>query len=108
MYAGNGVRGLGNLVIIDHGMGLRTRYAHLSKVLVNVGERVSRGRPLGLVGETGRTTGPHLHYELYRGGQPVDPLSIRFVPHHVQVDPHEVAAFNARMQQLLALPRLKG
>lgn len=64
----------GLLVEIDHGAGLRTRYAHLSKVLVNVGQHVSRGAPLGLVGETGRTTGPHLHYEVRMGDQATNPM----------------------------------
>jgi murein DD-endopeptidase MepM/ murein hydrolase activator NlpD len=65
----------GMMVEIDHGMGgLHTRYAHLSKVLVNVGERVNRGTPLGLVGVTGRTTGPHLHYEVRMGDQATNPM----------------------------------
>ncbi|PKU25952.1 hypothetical protein CWS72_04915 [Telmatospirillum siberiense] len=64
----------GLLVEIEHGAGLRTRYAHLSKVLVNVGQHVSRGAPLGLVGETGRTTGPHLHYEVRMGDQATNPM----------------------------------
>jgi len=64
----------GLMVEIEHGMGLHTRYAHLSKVLVNVGQRISRGAPLGLVGETGRTTGPHLHYEVRMGDQATNPM----------------------------------
>jgi murein DD-endopeptidase MepM/ murein hydrolase activator NlpD len=64
----------GNMVEIEHGMGVRTRYAHLSKVLVNIGQHVSRGEPLGLVGETGRTTGPHLHYEVRVGDQATNPM----------------------------------
>ncbi len=64
----------GLMVEIEHGMGLHTRYAHLSKILVNVGQRISRGAPLGLVGETGRTTGPHLHYEVRMGDQPTNPM----------------------------------
>jgi murein DD-endopeptidase MepM/ murein hydrolase activator NlpD len=64
----------GNMVEIEHGMGIHTRYAHLSKVLVNIGQHVSRGEPLGLVGETGRTTGPHLHYEVRVGDQATNPM----------------------------------
>lgn len=64
----------GLLVEVDHGMGVHTRYAHLSKVLVNLGQHVSRGTPLGLVGETGRTTGPHLHYEVRVGEQATNPM----------------------------------
>jgi len=64
----------GNLVEIDHGNGLRTRYGHLSKVLVTVGAHISRGSVVGLVGETGRTTGPHLHYEVRMGEQATNPM----------------------------------
>ena len=64
----------GNLVEIDHGNGLKTRYGHLSKVMVMVGAHVSRGSLIGLVGETGRTTGPHLHYEVRLGDQATNPL----------------------------------
>lgn len=66
--------GYGNMVEIDHGDGLTTRYAHLSKVLVRVGERVEASDVVGLSGTTGRSTGPHLHYEVRRGGKAVDPM----------------------------------
>ena len=100
--------GHGNYVRLVHGGGIETGYGHMSRFAVRVGTHVARGQVIGYVGATGLATGPHLHYELFRGGQPVDPLSIRFVPHHVQVDPHEVAAFRARMTQLLALPPRGG
>ena len=64
----------GLMVELEHGVNTKTRYAHLSKVLVTVGEHVKRGSPVGLVGETGRTTGPHLHYEVRIGDQPVNPM----------------------------------
>lgn len=66
----------GLLVVIDHGGGLTTRYAHLSRILVREGERVAAGRPIGRVGSSGRSTGPHLHYELRVAGEPVDPLRL--------------------------------
>ncbi|MBI2376676.1 MAG: M23 family metallopeptidase [Deltaproteobacteria bacterium] len=63
----------GNLVQIDHGEGLSTRFAHLSKVLVPVGESVKRGQIIGLVGSTGKSTAPHLHYEVWVDDRPLDP-----------------------------------
>ena len=66
--------GYGNTVEIDHGFGLSTRYAHASKILVHVGQRVDRGERIALVGNTGLATGPHLHYEVHVHGKPVDPL----------------------------------
>jgi murein DD-endopeptidase MepM/ murein hydrolase activator NlpD len=63
----------GNRVSIDHGFGYRSVYAHLSKVQVKVGEQVQRGQAVGLSGNTGRSSGPHLHYTLYYKGQTIDP-----------------------------------
>ncbi len=65
----------GNLVEIDHGQGFVTRYAHLADIAVTVGQEVERGTRVGTVGSTGRSTAPHLHYELRIGGQPSDPLN---------------------------------
>ena len=66
--------GYGNMVEIDHGDGLTTRYAHLSQVLVKVGDHVETDGPVGLSGTTGRSTGPHLHYEVRRDGKATDPM----------------------------------
>lgn len=63
----------GKLVEIDHGYGVMTRYGHNSKILVKPGHRVRRGEPIARVGNTGRTTGPHLHYEVRLNGVPVNP-----------------------------------
>lgn len=65
--------GYGNMIEIDHGNGLTTRYGHLSKVEVQVGDPVSRGQLIGLVGSTGRSTGPHLHYELRLNDKSINP-----------------------------------
>jgi len=64
---------LGKIIAIDHGYGMITRYAHLNKILKNLGAAVKRGDRIGLVGMTGRTTGPHLHYEVHLNGIPVNP-----------------------------------
>jgi murein DD-endopeptidase MepM/ murein hydrolase activator NlpD len=63
----------GNLLKIDHGSGLETRYAHNSRLLVKAGERVMKGQKIALIGSTGRSTGPHLHYEIRLNGNPLDP-----------------------------------
>lgn len=65
--------GYGNMVEVDHGEGLTTRYAHLSTIAVSVGQRVAPGAIVGRIGSTGRSTGPHLHYEVRVDGEAVDP-----------------------------------
>lgn len=65
--------GYGNLVEIEHGYGYQTRFGHLSRSLVQEGQFVRRGQMIALMGSTGRSTGPHLHYEVRIGGRPVDP-----------------------------------
>jgi hypothetical protein len=68
------VEGYGNMLTIDHGFGIVTRYAHCSKILVARGTRVKRGQVIGNVGSTGLSSGPHLHYEVWVNGKPVNPL----------------------------------
>lgn len=65
--------GYGQIVIIDHGNGLTTRYGHLSGIDVEVGQQIARSQQLGRVGSTGRSTGPHLHYEVRLNDEPVNP-----------------------------------
>ena len=70
------VNEFGNLVVISHDFGLTTRYGHLSRAAVKSGDRVSRGDVVGYIGSTGRSTGPHLHYEVWANGAPLDPLRL--------------------------------
>ncbi len=67
--------GYGQVVVVDHGYGIETWYGHTSRILVKKGEHVKRGQSIALVGNTGRSTGPHLHYEVRINGTPVDPLT---------------------------------
>jgi murein DD-endopeptidase MepM/ murein hydrolase activator NlpD len=87
IYAtGNGVvvkveafgRGYGNNVTIDHGFGYKTLYAHMSKFNVRQGQRINRGDVIGYVGNTGSSTGPHLHYEVWKNGTKIDPINFFF------------------------------
>ncbi|MBC7899002.1 MAG: M23 family metallopeptidase [Saprospiraceae bacterium] len=70
--------GYGQMIEVDHGNGLKTRYGHLSKIEVAVGDTISRGQLMAFVGSTGRSTGPHLHYELRFNDRPINPR--RFLP----------------------------
>jgi murein DD-endopeptidase MepM/ murein hydrolase activator NlpD len=67
--------GYGRLVKIEHAFGIETRYGHLSQIRVNVGDRVSRGDRIGDMGNSGRSTGTHLHYEIRIGGDAINPMT---------------------------------
>ena len=71
--------GCGIAVRLEHGSGLSTRYCHMSRMAVAAGQQVRRGQVIGYVGSTGLSTGPHLHYEMYRGGRVINPASVSFV-----------------------------
>ena len=71
-------QGYGNTVILDHGYGYKTLYAHLYKTLVRRGQKVRRSDVIALVGNTGKSTGPHLHYEVRLNGKPIDPRNYYF------------------------------
>lgn len=70
--------GHGNMVELDHDNGLRTTYSHAARLTVRVGERVSRGQTIALVGSTGFSVAPHVHYEVHENGRPIDPLRYIF------------------------------
>ncbi len=73
--AGGRMQGYGVVVIVNHGYGYKTLYAHLSKALVKPGDVVKRGQEIGTLGRTGAATGPHLHYEVIKNGQKVNPMN---------------------------------
>jgi murein DD-endopeptidase MepM/ murein hydrolase activator NlpD len=75
VYAGDAIRGYGNLIVLQHDGDLMTVYAHNSVLLVRQGQRVGVGQPVALVGQSGRATGPHLHFEVREGQIPKDPMS---------------------------------
>jgi len=95
--------GHGNYVRLEHGGGLGTGYGHMSRVAVAPGERVSAGEVIGFVGSTGLSTGPHLHYEMYRGGRTVNPLGASFATVTRQVDTRDLDAFRAKLAQMKAV-----
>ena len=66
--------GYGNLIKIDHGRGIETRYGHMSAILVRAGQHITRGQQIGRMGSTGRSTGSHLHYEVRIDGRAVNPI----------------------------------
>lgn len=76
--AGSQGDGYGNKVVINHGYGYETLYGHNSKVLVHAGEKVKRGQTIALVGSTGKSTGPHCHYEVWKNGTKINPVNYFF------------------------------
>jgi len=94
--------GHGNYVRLEHGSGLATGYAHMSRIAARYGQRVRQGQVIGYVGSSGLSTGPHLHYELYRSGRTINPLSVKFTT-TAQLAGRELAAFRERLRQLKSL-----
>ena len=75
--------GYGRVVEVDHGGGFRTRYGHLNSITVKAGSPIGIGQKLGTMGSTGRSTGPHLHYEIYFRGKSYDPIKFLRAGKHV-------------------------
>ena len=91
--------GHGNFVRLRHAGGLGTGYAHMSRIAVRNGAKVKGGQVIGYVGSTGLSTGPHLHFEVYRGGRTVNPNGVRFVNRPV-LEGRDLANFRARLAEL--------
>ena len=94
--------GHGNFVKLVHSGGIGTGYAHMSRIAVRSGDRVKRGQVIGYVGSTGLSTGPHLHYEVYRGGRTVNPSSVKFAM-TPQLSGGELRAFRAKLAALQSI-----
>ena len=95
--------GYGNQVRISHGGALGTSYSHMSRIVVRPGTRVVQGQVIGYVGSTGLSTGPHLHFEVYRSGQVVNPMTATFASTSL-LSGSELAKFRAKLSALLNLP----
>ncbi|OFZ79231.1 MAG: hypothetical protein A2583_01080 [Bdellovibrionales bacterium RIFOXYD1_FULL_53_11] len=80
LYSGRKIRGYGNLVVIRHESGLASVYAHNSRLFVHKGQRVRKGQRIALAGKTGKSRGPHLHFEIRQGISPVDPAKVLPAP----------------------------
>ncbi|MCP3730382.1 M23 family metallopeptidase [Sphingomonas sp. MG17] len=95
--------GYGNFVRLNHSGGMGSGYGHMSRIAVSNGQRVARGQVIGYVGSTGISTGPHLHYELYRNGIAINPRSVSFSVVD-QLGGGDLRAFKSKLAQLLAVP----
>jgi murein DD-endopeptidase MepM/ murein hydrolase activator NlpD len=95
--------GNGNFIRLNHSSVLGTSYSHLSRILVSPGQRVSTGQVIGYVGSTGLSTGPHLHFEVYQNGVPVNPRSVSFASSSL-LNGEQLAAFKATLQKMLTIP----
>ncbi|MCG9576625.1 peptidoglycan DD-metalloendopeptidase family protein [Vibrio tubiashii] len=89
----------GNYVVIQHGSRYKTRYLHLSKILVRKGQKISRGQRIGLSGATGRVTGPHIHYELIDRGRPVNAMKAN-IPMASSVPKKQMASFQSHRDDM--------
>ena len=97
-YAGR-KGGNGNYVQIRHGGGLASGYSHMSRIAARNGQHIRRGQVIGYVGSTGLSTGPHLHYSLYRNNRPINPLSIKFTE-TAQLSGQDLINFRGRLAKL--------
>jgi murein DD-endopeptidase MepM/ murein hydrolase activator NlpD len=95
--------GYGNLIRLNHGNGFGTGYGHLSRIIVRPGEHVRRGQLIAASGNSGLSTGPHLHFETTQNGVAVNPRSVSFTSVH-QLVGSDLGAFKSKLSQLLSVP----
>ncbi|RZL73664.1 MAG: M23 family metallopeptidase, partial [Sphingomonas sp.] len=100
-FAGR-IGGYGNFVKLMHGGGMASGYGHMSRIAVSSGTRVQQGQVIGYVGSTGMSTGPHLHWEVWKNGAAINPRSVSFAS-VAQLSGEKLRAFKARVAQLLAI-----
>lgn len=100
-YAGR-KGGYGNFVQVSHGGGIATGYGHMSRIAARSGQRVRQGQIIGYVGSTGLSTGPHLHYELYRNGRAVNPMSVKFTQ-RAQLSGNALSSFRATLNRIKSI-----
>lgn len=94
--------GYGRAVVIAHADGLETKYGHMSRISAYAGESVSRGEVIGFVGSSGLSTGPHLHFEVLRNGQPVNPMSVRAIGGGAgQLEGERLVDFHEQLRRIL-------
>ena len=96
--------GYGNLVRIAHAGGIQTMYGHMSRIVAASGTVVHQGQLIGFVGSTGLSTGPHLHYEVLKGGRPVNPLSVKLAAAPAGLQGEKLHAFQGALRSLMVLP----
>jgi murein DD-endopeptidase MepM/ murein hydrolase activator NlpD len=94
--------GYGNFVRLNHSGGLASGYGHMSRIAVRAGTRVAQGQIIGYVGSTGMSTGPHLHYEVWRNGIAINPRNLSFTQ-VAQLSGKALRAFKARVAALLSV-----
>jgi len=99
--------GHGNYVRLNHAGGISTGYAHMSRIIARPGEHVRQGQLIGYVGSTGLSTGPHLHYEVFRNGQAINPASMKFTVVQ-QLSGSDLANFRAKLNNLLSVRTANG
>ena len=100
--------GYGNLVRIAHLGGIQTMYGHMSRIAVASGTMVHQGQLIGYVGSTGLSTGPHLHYEVLKGGRPVNPASVKLAAAPAGLTGEKLHQFQGALRSLLVLPAKRG